>query len=39
MPGKERRSQRTDDMIMVMRIAVMVFDVIWEIITKGSPRI
>jgi hypothetical protein len=38
MSNKERRRERTDDMITVMRIAVMIFDVIWDIM-KGGPRI
>jgi hypothetical protein len=39
MPSKKRRRERTDDMIVVARIAVMVFDVVWEIMTRGGPRI
>jgi len=39
MSRKGRRSQRADDMIMITRIAVMVWEVVWDIMTKGGPRI
>jgi hypothetical protein len=39
MAKKGRRSQRADDMIVVTRIAVMVFEVVWDIMTRGGPRI
>jgi hypothetical protein len=38
MPNKRRRSQRADNMIMLMRVAFMVWDVVWDIMSKGGPR-
>jgi hypothetical protein len=34
---KRHRSQRADEMIMVKQVTVMVWDVVWEIMTKGGP--
>jgi len=39
MTKKERRSQRSDNLIMIARIAVMLWEVVWDIVTKGGPRI
>ena len=34
MSKKGHRSQRADDMIMITRIAVMVWEVVWDIMTE-----
>jgi len=39
VPKNKHRRERADDMILVTRVAIMIWEVVWDIMTKGGPRL